>query len=83
MSVCGDDICELEESCLTCPADCGVCPMPTSIKVAIGLPVALFCSGFILTLVVRMSVQYLTNICKSIQLADDKMGQETLKEGDH
>uniref|UniRef100_A0A8C1WBB4 Guanylate cyclase n=1 Tax=Cyprinus carpio TaxID=7962 RepID=A0A8C1WBB4_CYPCA len=41
----------LEESCLTCPADCGVCPMPTSIKVAIGLPVALFCSGFILTLV--------------------------------
>ncbi|XP_050951380.1 atrial natriuretic peptide receptor 2-like isoform X2 [Labeo rohita] len=49
--VCGDDICELEESCLTCPADCGVCPMPTSIKVAIGLPVALFCSGFILTLV--------------------------------
>uniref|UniRef100_A0A671SQ68 Guanylate cyclase n=1 Tax=Sinocyclocheilus anshuiensis TaxID=1608454 RepID=A0A671SQ68_9TELE len=49
--VCGDDICELEESCLTCPADCGVCPMSTSIKVAIGLPVALFCSGFILTLV--------------------------------
>uniref|UniRef100_A0A8C2DXU5 Guanylate cyclase n=1 Tax=Cyprinus carpio TaxID=7962 RepID=A0A8C2DXU5_CYPCA len=49
--VCGDGICELEESCLTCPADCGVCPMPTSIKVAIGLPVALFCSGFILTLV--------------------------------
>uniref|UniRef100_A0A672MJK4 Guanylate cyclase n=1 Tax=Sinocyclocheilus grahami TaxID=75366 RepID=A0A672MJK4_SINGR len=49
--VCGDDTCELEESCLTCPADCGACPMPTSIKVAIGLPVALFCSGFILTLV--------------------------------
>uniref|UniRef100_A0A671N552 Guanylate cyclase n=1 Tax=Sinocyclocheilus anshuiensis TaxID=1608454 RepID=A0A671N552_9TELE len=48
--VCGDDTCELEESCLTCPADCGACPMPTSIKVAIGLPVALFCSGFILTL---------------------------------
>uniref|UniRef100_A0A672Q3J3 Guanylate cyclase n=1 Tax=Sinocyclocheilus grahami TaxID=75366 RepID=A0A672Q3J3_SINGR len=49
--VCGDNICELEESCLTCPADCGVCPMSTSIKVAIGLPVALFCSGFILMLV--------------------------------
>ncbi|XP_051550758.1 atrial natriuretic peptide receptor 2-like [Myxocyprinus asiaticus] len=49
--VCGDAMCELEESCLTCPADCGVCPMATSIKVAIGLPVALFCSGFILTLV--------------------------------
>ncbi|KAG7487760.1 hypothetical protein MATL_G00026820 [Megalops atlanticus] len=49
--VCGDDICELEESCLTCPADCGVCPMSITIKVAIGLPVALFCSGFILTMV--------------------------------
>lgn len=63
VSVCGDDTCELEENCLTCPADCGVCPMPTSIKVAIGLPVALFCSGFFLTLVVRMLVQCLTNIC--------------------
>ncbi|KAF4083383.1 hypothetical protein AMELA_G00140560 [Ameiurus melas] len=49
--VCGDDICELEESCLTCPADCGVCPMATSIKIAIGLPVALICTGFILTVV--------------------------------
>ncbi|TSW35247.1 Xyloside xylosyltransferase 1 [Bagarius yarrelli] len=49
--VCGDDICELEESCLTCPADCGVCPMATSIKVAIGLPVAMICTGFILTVV--------------------------------
>ncbi|XP_059425932.1 atrial natriuretic peptide receptor 2-like [Carassius carassius] len=49
--VCGNGICELEESCLTCPADCGVCPMSTSIKVAIGLSVALFCSGFFLTLV--------------------------------
>ncbi|KAJ8408507.1 hypothetical protein AAFF_G00259210 [Aldrovandia affinis] len=49
--VCGDDLCELEESCLTCPADCGVCPMSIGIKVAIGLPVALFCSGFILTMV--------------------------------
>lgn len=52
-SVCGDDVCELEESCLTCPADCGVCPMATSIKVAIGLPVALICTGFVLTVVVR------------------------------
>uniref|UniRef100_A0A3B4CCH0 Guanylate cyclase n=1 Tax=Pygocentrus nattereri TaxID=42514 RepID=A0A3B4CCH0_PYGNA len=51
--VCGDDICELEESCLTCPADCGVCPMAMTIRMAIGLPVALFCSGFILTVVVR------------------------------
>uniref|UniRef100_A0A3Q1JJI2 Guanylate cyclase n=1 Tax=Anabas testudineus TaxID=64144 RepID=A0A3Q1JJI2_ANATE len=49
--VCGDDVCELEENCLNCPADCGVCPMSISIKVAIGLLVTLFSSGFILTLV--------------------------------
>ncbi|KAM7012045.1 atrial natriuretic peptide receptor 2-like [Tautogolabrus adspersus] len=49
--VCGDDVCELEETCLTCPADCGICPMSIAIKVAIGLPVALFSSGFILTMV--------------------------------
>ncbi|KAM7387893.1 hypothetical protein PAMP_024104 [Pampus punctatissimus] len=49
--VCGDDVCELEENCLNCPADCGVCPMSIMIKVAIGLPVALFSSGFILTMV--------------------------------
>ncbi|XP_048860002.1 atrial natriuretic peptide receptor 2-like isoform X2 [Brienomyrus brachyistius] len=46
--VCGDDICEHGESCLTCPADCGVCPMSMTIKVSTGLPVALFCTGFIL-----------------------------------
>ncbi|XP_068447601.1 atrial natriuretic peptide receptor 2-like [Clinocottus analis] len=49
--VCGDDVCELEENCLNCPADCGICPMSITIKVAIGLPVALFSSGFILTIV--------------------------------
>ncbi|KAJ0032503.1 hypothetical protein NQD34_002584, partial [Periophthalmus magnuspinnatus] len=49
--VCGDDLCEQEENCLNCPADCGICPMSIAIKLAIGLPVALFCSGFILTLV--------------------------------
>ncbi|XP_059923328.1 atrial natriuretic peptide receptor 2-like isoform X2 [Gadus macrocephalus] len=49
--VCGDDVCELEETCLNCPADCGVCPMSLTIKMAIGLPLALFCCGFILTVV--------------------------------
>uniref|UniRef100_A0AAY4EWL4 Guanylate cyclase n=1 Tax=Denticeps clupeoides TaxID=299321 RepID=A0AAY4EWL4_9TELE len=58
--VCGDEICELEESCLTCPADCGVCPMSMTIKVAIGLPVALFCSGLILTIVVRLHPRVLS-----------------------
>ncbi|TWW57987.1 Atrial natriuretic peptide receptor 2 [Takifugu flavidus] len=49
--VCGDDVCELEENCLNCPADCGICPMSIGIKVAIGLPVTLFSAGFILTMV--------------------------------
>uniref|UniRef100_A0A3Q1BBL0 Guanylate cyclase n=1 Tax=Amphiprion ocellaris TaxID=80972 RepID=A0A3Q1BBL0_AMPOC len=49
--VCGDEVCELEENCLNCPADCGICPMSITIKVAIGLPVTLFSSGFILTMV--------------------------------
>ena len=53
VAVCGDDVCELEETCLNCPADCGVCPMSLTIKMAIGLPLALFCCGFILTVVVR------------------------------
>uniref|UniRef100_A0A3Q2ZJM6 Guanylate cyclase n=1 Tax=Hippocampus comes TaxID=109280 RepID=A0A3Q2ZJM6_HIPCM len=49
--VCGDDVCEGEENCLNCPADCGICPMSMAIKVSIGLPVALFSAGFILTMV--------------------------------
>ncbi|XP_061540159.1 LOW QUALITY PROTEIN: atrial natriuretic peptide receptor 2-like [Phycodurus eques] len=49
--VCGDDVCEVEENCLNCPADCGICPMSMAIKVSIGLPVALFSAGFILTMV--------------------------------
>ncbi|XP_075878695.1 atrial natriuretic peptide receptor 2-like [Nelusetta ayraudi] len=51
VQMCGDDVCELEENCLNCPADCGICPMSITIKVAIGLPVALFSTGFILTMV--------------------------------
>ncbi|XP_061740024.1 atrial natriuretic peptide receptor 2-like [Nerophis ophidion] len=49
--VCGDHVCEVEENCLNCPADCGMCPMSIAIKVSIGLPVALFSAGFILTMV--------------------------------
>ncbi|XP_051788405.1 atrial natriuretic peptide receptor 2-like [Erpetoichthys calabaricus] len=49
--VCGDDVCDPDEGCLTCPADCGTCPMSLGIKLAIGLPVAVFFTGFILTMV--------------------------------
>ncbi|KAM5148116.1 atrial natriuretic peptide receptor 1-like [Mantella aurantiaca] len=49
--VCGDDVCSPEENCALCPADCGSCPMPTSVKIAIVLPLALFCSGFICAIV--------------------------------
>ncbi|XP_068098156.1 atrial natriuretic peptide receptor 1-like [Hyperolius riggenbachi] len=50
-NVCGDDVCSPDENCALCPADCGTCPMPTTVKIAISLPLALFCSGFILAVV--------------------------------
>ncbi|XP_077777759.1 atrial natriuretic peptide receptor 1-like [Podarcis muralis] len=49
--VCGDDICEDDEGCSTCPADCGECPLATDIRIAIALPICLVCTGFILTVV--------------------------------
>ncbi|KAJ1171314.1 hypothetical protein NDU88_003177 [Pleurodeles waltl] len=49
--VCGDNICSPDEGCSLCPADCGPCPMSTSIKIAVGLPLALFFSGFVFGLV--------------------------------
>ncbi|XP_039199384.1 atrial natriuretic peptide receptor 2-like [Crotalus tigris] len=48
--VCGDDICEDEESCSICPADCGECPLTIEIKIAIALPICLVCTGSILTI---------------------------------
>ncbi|XP_062984801.1 atrial natriuretic peptide receptor 2-like [Elgaria multicarinata webbii] len=47
--VCGDDICEDDEGCSTCPADCGECPLTTDVRIAIALPICLVCAGFILT----------------------------------
>ncbi|XP_053159133.1 atrial natriuretic peptide receptor 1-like isoform X2 [Hemicordylus capensis] len=47
--VCGDDVCEEEEGCSTCPADCGECPLTADVRIAIALPVCLVCTGFILT----------------------------------
>ncbi|XP_030062588.1 retinal guanylyl cyclase 2 [Microcaecilia unicolor] len=49
--VCGDGICNPDESCAVCPNDCGPCPLPVPVKLAIGLPLALFCSGFIFAVV--------------------------------
>ncbi|XP_032883737.1 atrial natriuretic peptide receptor 2-like [Amblyraja radiata] len=49
--VCDDGVCDVDERCDTCPADCGPCPMTIGIKAAIGLPIALFSTGFILTVV--------------------------------
>ncbi|KAM8930543.1 atrial natriuretic peptide receptor 1-like [Pelodytes ibericus] len=49
--VCGDGVCSSSESCSLCPADCGPCPMVTTAKLSIGLPLALFCGGFIFVIV--------------------------------
>ncbi|MFT7815189.1 atrial natriuretic peptide receptor 1-like [Arapaima gigas] len=49
--VCGDGVCEDDELCSTCPADCGQCPMTPAIKVAIGLPITLFFISFLFTAV--------------------------------
>ncbi|XP_069798490.1 atrial natriuretic peptide receptor 2-like [Narcine bancroftii] len=49
--VCDDRVCDEDERCDTCPADCGPCPMSAGIKAVIGLPIALFTTGFVLTLV--------------------------------
>ncbi|NXN20693.1 ANPRB protein, partial [Nycticryphes semicollaris] len=47
--VCGDGLCEEEEGCSICPADCGECPLSADAKIAIALPICLVCTGFILT----------------------------------
>ncbi|XP_066468706.1 atrial natriuretic peptide receptor 1-like [Tiliqua scincoides] len=49
--VCGNNICEDDEGCSTCPADCSECPLTTDTRIAIALPVCLVCAGFILTVV--------------------------------
>ncbi|NXV35058.1 ANPRB protein, partial [Rissa tridactyla] len=47
--VCGDGLCEEEEGCSICPADCGECPLSADARIAIALPICIVCTGFILT----------------------------------
>ncbi|KAI5609296.1 atrial natriuretic peptide receptor 2-like, partial [Silurus asotus] len=47
--MCGDGVCDEEESCSTCPADCGDCPLSASIRAAIGLIVAIIFISFFST----------------------------------
>ncbi|KAM9330669.1 atrial natriuretic peptide receptor 2-like [Gastrophryne carolinensis] len=49
--VCGNGICEEEELCSTCPADCGECSLPSDVRLAIAIPVAVIIAGFILSAV--------------------------------
>ncbi|XP_028824272.1 atrial natriuretic peptide receptor 1-like isoform X2 [Denticeps clupeoides] len=50
-TVCGDGVCDEDELCSTCPADCSECPMSLSIKVAIALPLTIVFISFIVTAV--------------------------------
>ncbi|XP_067838451.1 atrial natriuretic peptide receptor 1-like [Heptranchias perlo] len=47
--VCGDGTCDEDETCSTCPADCGDCT--ATFKIALSFPISLVCTGFILTIV--------------------------------
>ncbi|NXV81895.1 ANPRB protein, partial [Atlantisia rogersi] len=47
--VCGDGLCEEEEGCSICPADCGECPLSANTRIAIALPICVVSASFILT----------------------------------
>ncbi|KAL7858929.1 hypothetical protein SRHO_G00140760 [Serrasalmus rhombeus] len=47
--LCGDGVCEVEESCFKCPADCGDCPLSSSVRAAIGLTVTTIIISFFIT----------------------------------
>lgn len=69
IQVCGDGICEEEELCSTCPADCGECPMTSQTKLAIGLTLSLLCLCFTLTTVVRTTAPKPTNAWITLMLS--------------
>uniref|UniRef100_A0A672MRP3 guanylate cyclase n=1 Tax=Sinocyclocheilus grahami TaxID=75366 RepID=A0A672MRP3_SINGR len=47
--MCGDGLCEEEESCSTCPADCGDCPLSSAARAAIALTVTTIIISFIIS----------------------------------
>ncbi|KAM9445849.1 atrial natriuretic peptide receptor 1 [Clarias gariepinus] len=47
--MCGDGVCLEEESCSTCPADCGDCPLSASVRAAIGIIVTIVIISFFST----------------------------------
>ncbi|CAH2224174.1 atrial natriuretic peptide receptor 2-like [Pelobates cultripes] len=49
-SFCGNGECEEDETCTTCPVDCGDCPVPPDTRMAVAIPVALIVVGFILAI---------------------------------
>ncbi|XP_001509130.2 atrial natriuretic peptide receptor 1-like [Ornithorhynchus anatinus] len=48
--VCGDNLCEEDEGCSKCPADCGECSLTMDTRAAIIFPICLVCAAFILTI---------------------------------
>ncbi|XP_073541664.1 atrial natriuretic peptide receptor 2-like [Phyllobates terribilis] len=49
--VCGNGMCEEEEACATCPADCGECRLPSDMRMSVAIPVAVIIAGLILSAV--------------------------------
>ncbi|KAK1803523.1 hypothetical protein P4O66_020742 [Electrophorus voltai] len=47
--LCGDGVCEEEESCSLCPADCGDCPLSASVRAAVGLTITTIIISFFIT----------------------------------
>ncbi|XP_073678888.1 atrial natriuretic peptide receptor 1 [Garra rufa] len=47
--MCGDGLCEEDESCSTCPADCGDCPLSSAARAAIALTVTTVIISFVIS----------------------------------
>ncbi|XP_075060919.1 atrial natriuretic peptide receptor 2-like [Mixophyes fleayi] len=69
--VCGNGVCEEEEVCAICPADCGECTLPTDSRMAIAIPVAVIIAGFILSGVVNSQLIFNVYIIDLLQFKQD------------